>query len=101
MHFEDFAVGQKFASATREVAIEETLAFAARYDPQPFHLDQAAGRASAFGGLVASGWMTASLTMRLLVDALVSRTPGMIGLGLDSLVWPNPVRPNRNPAMAS
>jgi acyl dehydratase len=75
------------------VTAEEIVAFASRYDPQPFHLDTAAGAQSVFGGLVASGWLTAALTMRLMVKSEFKFGCGVIGLGVDSLRWPQPVRP--------
>ncbi len=68
-------------------------AFAAEFDPQPFHLDEAAARASLFGGLVASGWHTAALTMRLLVNGEFQPVGGLIGLGVEEIRWPRPVRP--------
>jgi acyl dehydratase len=68
-------------------------AFAAEFDPQPFHLDQDAARASLFGGLVTSGWHTAALTMRLLVAGELRIVGGLIGLGAEELRWPRPVRP--------
>lgn len=68
-------------------------AFAAEYDPQPFHLDEAAARASVFGRLVASGWHTMALTMRLLVEGGLQPAWGLIGLGADQLRWPRPVEP--------
>jgi len=93
LFFEDFAVGRVFQTAAVEVTAEEVRAFAARYDPQPFHLDEAAARASVFGGLVASGWMTAGLTMRLMVTGEFGFGSGAIGLGVETLQWPRPVRP--------
>ncbi len=93
MYFEDLAVGGVYRSAAVEVTAEEITTFAARYDPQPFHLDRAAGASSVFGGLVASGWLTASLTMRLMVKSEFRFGSGVIGLGVDSLRWPQPVRP--------
>lgn len=71
----------------------EITEFAARFDPQPFHLDDAAARRTVFGGLVASGWHTAALTMRLLVDGFPV-AGGIIGLGMDELRWPAPLRPD-------
>ena len=68
-YLEDFAVGQKFGSATLRVEEERVKRFAAEFDPQPFHLDDAAARATLFGGLAASGWHTAAMTMRLLVES--------------------------------
>lgn len=93
MHYEDLAVGRTYRSATIDVTLEEITRFAQRYDPQPFHLDEAAGAQSVFGGLVASGWLTASLTMRLMVKSEFRFGSGVIGLGVDSLRWPQPVRP--------
>ena len=93
LYFEDFAVGQKFPSATRRVEAQEIVEFAAKYDPQPFHLDPEAAKASLFGGLAASGWHTMALTMRLLVDGGAPIAGGIIGAGLDELRWPRPVRP--------
>jgi acyl dehydratase len=93
MYLEDVAVGQTFATRTVEVEAEKVKAFAAEFDPQPFHLDEAAARSSFFGGLVASGWHTAALSMRLLVDGEFQVAGGLIGLGVEELRWPNPVRP--------
>jgi acyl dehydratase len=93
MHYEDLAVGRSFRTASIAVTAEEVAAFAARYDPQPFHLDPAAAKQSVFGGVVASGWMTAALTMRLMVQSEFSFGTGVVGLGVDTLKWPAPVRP--------
>jgi len=93
LYFEDLAVGAVFATPSVAVTAEEVRAFAARYDPQPFHLDEAAARASVFGGMVASGWMTAALTMRLMVQSEMRLGAGAVGLGIDALDWPRPVRP--------
>jgi acyl dehydratase len=92
LHLEDLAVGQKFETATIPVAREDAIAFAARFDPQPFHLDDAAGRASVFGRLATSGWYTASLTMRLLVQGEMRIAGGLVGLGCE-LKWPRPTYP--------
>jgi acyl dehydratase len=75
------------------VTAEEITAFAAQYDPQPFHLDDAAARQTMFGGLAASGWHTAALTMRLLVGGEFRPAGGIIGGGMDELRWPRPLRP--------
>jgi len=93
LYFEDLAVGATFGTPSVDVTAEEVRTFAARYDPQPFHLDEAAGRASVFGGMVASGWMTAALTMRLMVQSEMRLAAGAVGLGIDALDWPRPVRP--------
>jgi acyl dehydratase len=92
-HFEDFVVGQKFGSGTLRMEKERTTSFAAEFDPQPFHLDEAAARETIFGGLVASGWHTAAATMRLLVDGELKIAGGLVGAGFDELRWPRPVRP--------
>jgi acyl dehydratase len=92
-YLEDFAVGQTFGSGRLRIDKEQIFAFAAEFDPQPFHLDEAAARHSIFGGLVASGWHTAALTMRLLLDSELKPAGGIIGAGLDECRWPRPVRP--------
>jgi acyl dehydratase len=90
-YFEDLAVGQTFKSATVTVAREAIIAFAAEFDPQPFHTDDDAARTSFFGGLVASGWHTAAMTMKLLVGGELRIVGGLIGLGVEELRWPRPV----------
>lgn len=92
-HFEDLAIGRTYRCRTVEVTAEEITRFAARYDPQPFHLDPIAAQESVFGGLVASGWLTAALTMHLMVGSELEFGPGVVGLGVDTLQWPKPVRP--------
>ncbi len=92
-YFEDFAVGQVFNSGRLRVDKEQILAFAKEFDPQPYHLDDEAARKSAFRGLVASGWHTAALTMRLMVDGEFKPAGGILGVGFDELSWPRPVRP--------
>ena len=94
MHYlEDFAPGQKYATGTLRVTPEDIKEFAARFDPQPFHLDDEAARKSFFGGLAASGWHTAALTMKLLVEGELEPAGGIIGAGFDEFRWPRPVRP--------
>lgn len=93
MFYEDLAVGRQYRGGTVAVTADEVRTFASRYDPQPFHLDPEAGAKSVFGGLVASGWLTASLTMRLMVQSEFRFGSGVVGLGVDSLRWPQPVRP--------
>jgi acyl dehydratase len=90
---EDFAVGQTFGSGRLRVERDEITRFAGAFDPQPFHLDEDAARGSMFGGLVASGWHTAALTMRLLVESDFDPAGGTIGAGVEELRWPRPVRP--------
>lgn len=92
-YLEDFRVGQTWRSATVDVGTEDILAFAARFDPQPFHLDPEAAKDTLFQGLAASGWHTAALTMRLLVGCGMNPAGGLVGAGVDELRWPLPVRP--------
>jgi acyl dehydratase len=93
-YLEDLAPGQRYRSARRvTVTAADITEFAARFDPQPFHLDAEAARGSVFGGLAASGWHTAALTMRLLVDSEFRPAGGIIGAGMDELRWPRPVYP--------
>ncbi|HTZ37072.1 MAG TPA: MaoC family dehydratase [Stellaceae bacterium] len=92
LYFEDFAVGQRFAAGPRRVEAAEIVAFAGQFDPQPFHLDDAAAKHSAFGGLAASGWHTAAMTMRLIVDSGFRPAGGIFGFG-GELLWLKPVRP--------
>jgi acyl dehydratase len=94
LYLEDFKVGQNYRSSQRKLVTTESIKrFAAEYDPQPFHLDEEAGRKSFFGEFVASGWQTACLTMRLLVDSEFKAANGLIGAGFDEMRWPRPVRP--------
>jgi acyl dehydratase len=92
-YLEDFTAGQKFASGQLKVDGERIKAFAAEFDPQPFHLDEEAARGSMFKGLAASGWHTAAMTMRLLVESELKPAGGIVGAGFDEFRWPNPVRP--------
>ena len=92
-YFEDFAVGQIYGSGRITVEKDRIMIFAAEFDPQPFHLDEEAARRSIFGGLAASGWHTAALTMRLLVESDFKPAGGIIGAGFDEFRWPLPVRP--------
>ena len=92
-YLEDFAVGQTFGSRRLPVDKEQIKAFAAEFDPQPFHLDEEVARATIFRGLVASGCHTASLTMRLLVESEIDPAGGIVAAGVDELRWPLPVRP--------
>jgi acyl dehydratase len=91
-YFDDLEVGQKFASPTLSVDAAAIKAFAAEFDPQPFHLDEAAARGSLFEGLAASGWHTAALTMRLCVASEFRPAGGILGIG-GELNWLKPVRP--------
>jgi acyl dehydratase len=92
-YLDDFAVGQTFGSGRLVVEEARIRTFAAEFDPQPFHLDAEAARRSLFGGLAASGWHTAALTMRLLVESDIKPVGGIIGAGFDEFRWPRPVHP--------
>ena len=91
LYFEDLSIGQRFVSRSHTITADEIKAFASRYDPQPFHLDEEAARDTMFEGLAASGWHTAALTMSLIVETL-SLAGGVIGGG-GELMWPRPTRP--------
>jgi acyl dehydratase len=91
---EEFAPGQSFASGRLKIDRERIKSFAAEFDPQPFHLDEEAARGSVFKGLAASGWHTAAMTMRLLVESELGLAGGIVGVGFDEFRWPNPVRPD-------
>jgi acyl dehydratase len=92
LYLDDLAVGRKFVTSSTTLTVEGCKAFAAEFDPQPFHLDDAAAQQSVFGRLAASGWYTASLSMRLLVEGEMTIAGGLIGLGGDML-WPRPTYP--------
>jgi acyl dehydratase len=92
-YLEDYAVAQTFGSGRLRVDKERIKSFAAEFDPQPFHLDEEAARETIFRGLAASGWHTAALTMRLLVESEFKPAGGIVGTGFDELRWPLPVRP--------
>jgi acyl dehydratase len=91
-YLEDLAVGQTYGSGRLRVDETRMKAFAAEFDPQPFHLDDKAAHDTIFRGLAASGWLTAALTMRLLVEGHLKPAGGIIGLGFDEFRWPKPVR---------
>lgn len=93
LYLEDLTVGRIFRSGAVTLDLASIRAFAAEFDPQPFHLDEQAAGASVFGGLVASGWHTAALTMRLLVEGELKVAGGLVGAGIEGLRWPRPVRP--------
>lgn len=92
LYLEDLYVGQRFESPKHLVTAEAVKRFAAEFDPQPFHLDDAVAKGSLFGGLVASGWHTGSLTMRMLVEGGAPIANGVIGAGVD-VSWPRPTYP--------
>jgi acyl dehydratase len=91
-YLEDLSIGQHFISATHALDEDQIIAFARQFDPQPFHLDHIAAADSLFGGLAASGWHVASLTMRLIVGERAPFAGGVIGAGVE-LSWPRPTRP--------
>jgi len=91
--YEDFAPGQEYDLGSLTVSREEILEFAGEFDPQPFHLDEEAGKASILGGLAASGWHTGSMVMRLLAENLLNKTTGRGSPGIGKLQWLRPVFP--------
>ena len=91
-YFEDFEPGQDIDLGTRAVTEEEIVAFAREFDPQPFHVDRAAAADSIYGGVIASGWHTCSMMMRMVVDGLMNRSASMGSPGLDGVRWLAPVR---------
>lgn len=93
LYFEDFTPGREFALGSVEVSEEEILEFAGRYDPQPFHVDPEAAAGSPYGGLIASGWHTTALYMRLWVDAVLAHSASLGSPGVEELRWRAPVRP--------
>src|SRR5688572_25927187 len=92
LYLEDFTVGRRFVSAAHTLDADQIKAFASRFDPQPFHLDEKAAQTSFFHGLAASGWHTAAITMSLLVKSGMPIAGGLIGAGAE-IAWPRPVRP--------
>jgi len=92
-YFEDLAVGDRHELGSETVTEAEIVEFAEQYDPQPIHVDPATAGDAAFGGLIASGWHTAAVTMRLLVDGFLPEVAATGALGVDDLRWRTPVRP--------
>ena len=92
LYLDDLYVGQRFAAGPISVTAEEIVSFAREFDPQPFHLDGEAAKATLFQGLAASGWHTAALTMRMLTDGGIPIATGVVGVG-GEIAWPKPVRP--------
>ena len=92
-YFEDFTVGETIVHGSRTVTAEDIVAFAAEFDPQPFHLDATAPEAVAVGGLIASGWHVAAVFMRLMCDSMLLDSSSFGSPGIDTLKWVKPVRP--------
>lgn len=92
-YFEDFPIGEVMERGPYVVTREEILAFARQFDPQPFHIDEDAARQSIYGGIIASGWHTAAICHKLLVEGLLGQSASMGSPGLDELRWKKPVRP--------
>jgi acyl dehydratase len=92
-YLEDYAVGQIYLTGRHRIDKEQIIAYARQFDPQFYHLDEVAALQSPFKGLAASGWHTASITMRLMVDGAFKPAGGILGVGFDQLSWPRPVRP--------
>ena len=93
VYFEDFTPGRVFELGSHTLTREAIIEFASQFDPQPFHLDEEAGKRSHFGGLVASGWHTVGIMMRLLVEGLIGQSSSMGSPGVDEVRWLKPVRP--------
>ena len=92
-YFEDFTPGQVIELGSHTITRGEIIAFAKQFDPQPFHLDDEAAQKTIYGGLIASGWHTGAISMRLLYDGLVKDTVSLGSPGIDELRWVKPVRP--------
>jgi acyl dehydratase len=93
LHFEDFPVGEVVEFGDYLVTAEEIVEFAREFDPQPFHVDEEAAKASLLGGLSASGWHVCAIIMRMMVDGYYGRTASMGSTGIDDMQWIKPVRP--------
>ncbi len=93
IYFEDFAAGQEYDLGSRTLDQSAIVEFASEFDPQPFHIDEAAAAQSIYGGLIASGWHTCGVYMRLLCDGVLHRVASMGSPGVDELRWLGPVRP--------
>jgi acyl dehydratase len=91
LHFEDMSPGTEFPLGPKQVAADEIVAFAMEYDPQPMHIDEAAGKSSILGGLAASGWHTCALMMRMMTDSYLLRAAAEGAPGLDYVKWKRPV----------
>jgi acyl dehydratase len=94
LQWEDFTPGRVFEHGPRRLPRDEMIAFAAEFDPQPMHLDEAAARATMLGGLAASGWYACCILMRMTVDAFVGNSASMGAPGVDEVRWLRPIRPD-------
>ena len=92
-YWEDFKIGERAELGRHTFSEEEIIAFGRQFDPQPFHTDAEKARSGAFGGLIASGWQTCAIGMRLMVDGYISQTVSLGSPGIDSIRWLKPVRP--------
>lgn len=101
LYFDDFAIGSRIEAGRVAVDADEVAAFASRFDPQPFHVDPVAAAESMFGGIIASGWHTCSMMMRLAVDSYLQRTASLGSPGVDEVRWLKPVRPGDELTMFS
>ena len=94
LYFDDLEVGAIYEAGPITMERDRIISFATEFDPQPMHIDEAAATAGPLGGLIASGWHTAAVTMRMLVDGALPRlAPGAVGAGMEAIAWPTPVRP--------
>jgi acyl dehydratase len=91
-YFEDFVVGKSIEVGSRSVTEDEIIEFATQFDPQPFHIDREAARQSIYGGIIASGWHTCSIVMRLMVDGMLRDSASLGSPGVDEIRWLKPVR---------
>lgn len=93
-YYEDLSIGESHSLGPRTVTADEIIEFAEQYDPQPIHVDTEVAADSSFGGLIASGWHTAAVSMRLLVDGLLDDVAVVAAIGIDELRWRKPLRAN-------
>jgi acyl dehydratase len=93
LYWEDFSVGESIEMGRHTFSEEEIIAFARQFDPQPFHIDSEAAKQSIYGGLIASGWHTCSIGMRMMCDTYINRSISMGSPGVDNIRWLKPVRP--------
>lgn len=101
LHFEDFYVGREFRSVQRRVEVQEILEFAHRYDPQSFHTGEEGNTPSIFDSIIASGWHTGAISMRLMADAFILNSTCLGSPGSDYIRWPNPMRPGDKVALVA